>query len=105
MSCSRKVRQSQTETAIYTLEYREHPLAKYSVEWQPDDKHLRRIGNPRLSDHPYQSPQLELWTPDQVAWFVIMQARPYGSRSRRKRTAPILLMQLPLPLDEAVGGQ
>ncbi len=87
------------------LEYGEHPLAKYSVEWQPDDKHLRRIGNPRLSDHPYQSPQLELWTPDQVAWFVIMQARPYGSRSRRKRTAPILVMQLPLPLDEAVGGQ
>src|SRR5207248_11115348 len=61
------------------LEYGEHPLAKYSVEWQPDDKRLRRVGNPRLYDHPYQSPQLELWTPDQVAWFVIIQVHPYRS--------------------------
>lgn len=42
------------------LEYGEHPLAKYSVEWQPDDTHLRRVGNPRFYDHPYQSSQLEL---------------------------------------------
>src|SRR5260370_39640948 len=69
------------------LEYGEHPLAKYSVEWQPDDKHLLRVGNPRLYDHPYQSPQLALWPPEAVAWFVIIQAAPYGSRPRRKRNA------------------
>ena len=40
------------------LEYGEHPLAKYSVEWQPNDKHLLRVGNPRLYDHPYQSPHV-----------------------------------------------
>jgi hypothetical protein len=87
------------------LEYGEHPLAKYSVEWQPDDKHLRQIGNPRLFDHPYQSLQLELWAPGQVEWFVIIQAHPYGARPQRKRTARILVMQSPLPLDEAVGEQ
>jgi len=36
------------------LEYGENPLAKYSVEWQPDEKGIRRVGNPRLYDHPYQ---------------------------------------------------
>ena len=36
-----------------TVEYGEQPLSRYSVEWQPDDKHLLRVGNPRLYDHPY----------------------------------------------------
>lgn len=78
------------------LEYGEYPLAKYSVEWQPDDTHLLRVGNPRLYDHPYQSPQLELWPPDQAEWFVIIRAAPYGSHPRRKRAVRILAMQLPL---------
>ncbi len=81
------------------LEYRERPLAKYSVEWQPDDKHLRRVGNPRLYDHPYQSPQLDLWPPGEVEWFVIIQATPYGARSHRKRAARILVIQPPLLID------
>jgi hypothetical protein len=83
------------------LEYGEHPLAKYSAEWQPDDTHLLRVGNPRLYDHPYHSSQLELWPPNQVEWFVIIQAAPYGSRPRRKRPARILAMQLPFLEEEA----
>ncbi len=43
-----------------TLEYGEHPLSKYSVEWQPDDRHLFRVGNPRLYQHSYHLPQLPL---------------------------------------------
>jgi hypothetical protein len=78
------------------LEYGEHPLAKYSVEWQPDDKHFLRVGNPRLYDHPYQSPQVDLWPQGQVEWFVIIQAAPYGPRPRRKRKGRIIVMQPPL---------
>ena len=59
-----------------TLEYGDHPLSRYSVEWQPDDKHLLRVGNPRLYDHPYQSPQLSLWEPSDVEWSVILRADP-----------------------------
>lgn len=84
----------------------EHPLAKYSVEWQEGEEHqskLRQIGNPRLFDHPYQSPQLELWPSDQVEWFVIIQAHPYGSRPRRKRTARLVVMQPPLLTDGTQG--
>jgi putative transposase len=46
---------------VVTLEYQEQPLSRYSVEWQSDEKHLRRVGNPRLYDHPYRSAQLPLW--------------------------------------------
>jgi hypothetical protein len=62
-------------------------------------KHLLRVGNPRLYDHPYQSPQLELWPPQAVEWFVIIQATPYGPRPRQKRATQILVMQPP-PLAE-----
>ena len=86
------------------LEYGEHPLAKYSVEWQPNEKSLRRVGNPRLYDHPYQSPQLELWSASEVEWFVIIQASPYGSRPRHKRTTRLLVIQPPLLLEEAGGS-
>jgi hypothetical protein len=82
------------------LEYGEYPLAKYSVEWQPDDKHLLRVGNPRLFEHPYQSSQLELWPPQAVEWFVIIKAAPYGPRRRRNRVSRIVVMQPPL-LEEA----
>lgn len=44
---------------ILTLAYQEQPLSRYSVEWQPDEKHLLRVGNPRLYNHPYQSAQNE----------------------------------------------
>ncbi len=47
-------------------------FSEYSVEWQPDDHHLARVGNPRLYQHPYQSAQMELWQPGEVVWFVIL---------------------------------
>src|SRR5215471_2872309 len=61
---------------VLTLEYGDQPLARYSVEWQPDDTHLLRVGNPRLYDHPYHSSQLSLWTPGEVEWFVILRNDP-----------------------------
>jgi hypothetical protein len=67
------------------------------------DTHLLRVGNPRLYDHPYQSPQLALWTPSQVEWFVIIRAAPYGPRPRRKRAARIFVMQPPLLTDGTQG--
>src|SRR5260370_11957390 len=75
------------------LEYGEQPLAKYSVEWQPDDKHLLRVGNPRLYDHPNPRPQLELWPLQAVEWFVIIHATPYWPRPRRKRATRTLLIR------------
>ena len=36
---------------VLTLDYHQERLSRYSVEWQPDDRHLARVGNPRLYRH------------------------------------------------------
>ena len=65
---------------VLTLDYNQERLSRYSVEWQPDDHHLARVGSPRLYHHRYQSTQLELWPPGEVEWFLIIREAP---RSRR----------------------
>lgn len=86
---------------VLTLEYQEQHLSRYSVEWQPDERSLARVGNPKLFQHPYQSSQLELWDASQVEWYVILRAKPYGSRPRRKRSDQLFLLQLPFLTEEA----
>jgi putative transposase len=83
------------------IEYGEQPLAKYSVEFQPDDKHFTRVGNPRLYEHPYHSPQRDLWQPHEVQWYVILRREP--PRKRRKRKARFFVIQLPLALEGVVS--
>jgi hypothetical protein len=79
---------------VLTLDYHQERLSRYSVEWQPDDHRLARIGSPRLYHHRYQSAQLELWQPGEGEWFVILRAAP---RSRRRlRRGRILAIQPPL---------
>jgi hypothetical protein len=78
-----------------TLAYRSAKLARYAVEWQPDDKRLRLVGNPQLYQHPYPSPQLKLWPPGEVESFVIMRVDPPARR--RQRPGRVVVAQLPLP--------
>jgi hypothetical protein len=80
-----------------TLEYEQEKLSRYSVEWQPDDWHLARVGNPRFYRHPYQSLQQELWPQGSVEWFVIIRNAP-PVRRRRHKSRLVMMMQLPLPL-------
>jgi hypothetical protein len=77
-----------------TLEYDENPLSNYSVEWHPDERHLLRVGNPRLYQHPYQTPQLPLWEPGEVEWHVIIRCQP--QLRHRKRGVRSLIIPLPL---------
>ena len=83
---------------VLTLEYEEQPLSRYSVEWQPDEKHLRRAGNPRLYDHSYRSAQLPLWPEGTVEWYLILRAAPYGSRPRRAKNR-LVFLQIPLSVE------
>jgi hypothetical protein len=80
-----------------TLEYEQEKLSRYSVEWQLDERHLARVGNPRFYRHPYQSPQQELWQLGEVEWFVIIRNAP--PVRRRKRKSRLVVIQLPLLLD------
>jgi hypothetical protein len=83
---------------LLTLEYEEQPLSRYSVEWQPDDKHLLRVGNPRLYEHPHHSPQLPLFEPGEVEWHVIIRCEP--PVRRRRRTSRPVVIQLALTLNQ-----
>lgn len=80
---------------VLRLEYQEQPLSRYSVEWQPDEKHLRRAGNARLYDHPYRGTQLPLWPEGAVEWYLILRAAPYGSRPQRQKSH-LVFLQIPL---------
>ena len=60
----------------------------------PPVTHLLRVGNPRLYDHPYHSPQLSLWIAGEVEWFIILRNDP-PVRSRRPG-GRIVLIQPPL---------
>jgi len=75
-------------------EYEQEKLSRYSVEWQPDERHLARVGNPRFYQHPYQSPQQELWEEGSVEWFVVIRTNP--PVRRRKRKGRLVVVQLPL---------
>ena len=86
---------------VLTLDYYQERLSRYSVEWQPDDRHLARVGSPRLYQYRYQSSQLELWQPGEVEWFVII--RDSAPVRRRKRKSRILVIQPPLPFDGTQG--
>ena len=88
---------------VLTLEYQEQPLARYSVEWKSDETHLRRVGNPRLYDHPYRGAQLSLWPEGAVEWYLILRAAPYGPRPRRQWSR-LVFLQIPL-MFESDGTQ
>lgn len=81
-----------------TLEYGDTPLSRYSVEWQPDERHLRRVGNPRLYAHGYQSKQIPLWERGDVEWHVIIRVDAPGRRGKQVRS---LVFQLPLLFEES----
>lgn len=86
-----------------TLEYAEYPLSKYAVEWQPDDTHLLRVGNPRLYQHPYQLPQLPLWGPTDVEWHVIIRCEPKAHRRRRVVQSFVVQLSLSFEKDGTEG--
>jgi hypothetical protein len=86
---------------LLTLEYQQEKLSRYSVEWQPDERHLARVGNPRLFHHPYHSAQPEHWEPGEVEWFVIIRTNP--PTRRRKLSHRLLVVQLPLLPDGTQG--
>ena len=77
---------------LLPLEYQQEKLSRSSVEWQPDEQHLARVGNPRFYQHPSQSPQQELWETGSVEWFVIIRSDP--PLRRRKRKSRLVVMQL-----------
>ncbi|MDP9382077.1 MAG: hypothetical protein M3Q29_18425 [Chloroflexota bacterium] len=75
-----------------TLEYADEPLSRYKVTYQPDNSHLRTVGEPQLYDTPHRSPQPPLWELGDGDWLQVLRVREYSQRKPRT----VLLQQQPL---------
>jgi hypothetical protein len=66
------------------IEHAEEPLSQFTVEYQQDKKHLRKVKEPRLLEHRFVSPQPFLWPEDAVVWRVVQRLPDYAARRRRQ---------------------
>ena len=80
-----------------TLVYRDEPLARYRVTYQPDQRRLQTVTPEHLFDTPFRSPQLPLWERGDDDWLPVLRLPAYAPR----RPRPTGAVQPPLfPLDE-----
>lgn len=54
-----------------TLEFRNTPLTQFTVAYQPDRQHFRRVTDAHRVVTQYRSPQLDLWEPGAVEWRLV----------------------------------
>jgi hypothetical protein len=87
-----------------TLEFTNTPLAQFTVSYQPDRKHFRRITEPRLFETQYRSRQLPLRERDAVVWHLVRRLPDYAPRRRTGEAGEAAsLEQLPLFSAGALG--
>ncbi len=72
-----------------TLEFADEPLSRYKVAYQPDNSHLRAIGEPQLYDTPYRSLQPPLWELGDGDWMKVLPVPGYAPRKQH----PVVGMQ------------
>ncbi len=72
--------------AQLTIEFQDTQLARYTVEYQPDHKHLRDVSEPTVYDTQYRSPQLPLWQFGDDEWLKIVHLP--RRTVRKKRPSP-----------------
>ncbi|HEV8190732.1 MAG TPA: hypothetical protein VGP82_04505, partial [Ktedonobacterales bacterium] len=70
-----------------TLDYADEALAQYRVAFEPDERHLRDVTEPRLFEHRYPSPQPVLWEVPDGEWHLAIRLPPPRPR-RLPRVAP-----------------
>jgi hypothetical protein len=88
-----------------TVEYGDEPLSQYAVQYQPDDKHLRDIREPRHFATRYRTPQLDLWQTDAVEWHLVKRMPDYAPRRKRKAGGDVVQHPFPeMDVDERVTG-
>jgi len=78
------------------LEFSDEPLAQYSVDYEPERRHLREVALRQLFETRYRSPQLTLWELGDGEWIKVLRLSPRRPRSRSR--APGIQPALPLAL-------
>jgi putative transposase len=83
-----------------TLVYRDEPLARYRVTYQPDQRRLQTVKPEQLCETPHRSPQLPLWTWGEDEWLPVLRLPAYAPR----RSPMAAVVQPPLFHMEEVGA-
>jgi hypothetical protein len=83
-------REVECDGETLTLEFANTPLSQFTVVYQPDRTHFRRITEPHRFETQYQSPQLESWRRNEVEWHLVQRAPAYTPR--RGHPGPPLLI-------------
>lgn len=78
-----------------TLEYGNMPLTQYTVSFQADKKRFRTVKLLQRFETPYPSPQLSLWSEDEVQWLLDRRLPDY-LRQHRQPSCGSGIAQLPL---------
>jgi transposase InsO family protein len=78
-----------------TVEFGEEPLSQYAVEYQPDEKHLRDIREPRHFETSYRTPQLSLWQNGEVEWHLVRRLPDYAPPRKRKAGGDVVQASFP----------
>jgi transposase InsO family protein len=68
-----------------TVEYEETPLARYTVQYQPDKRHFKAVPTAQRFETPFRSPQGRLWELDETEWKLATRLPDIAPRKRRKR--------------------
>jgi hypothetical protein len=82
-----------------TLVYRDEPLARYRVTYQPDQRRLQTVTPEQLCETPHRSPQRPLWTWGEDEWLPVLRLPAYAPRRPRATEA----VQSPLFFLEEIG--
>jgi putative transposase len=82
-----------------TLVYRDEPLARYRVTYQPDQRRLQTVTPEQLCETPHRSPQPPLWTWGEDEWLPVLRLPAYSPRRPRATEA----LQSPLFFLEEIG--
>lgn len=67
------------------VEFNLEGLAEYSFEYAGDQKNLTKLACEKLYDTAYRSPQLSLWTAQQIKWYKVMQCVTNPRRKSNNR--------------------
>jgi len=69
-----------------SIEYATATLAQYTVAYEPDERHIRRVTAPRLFATQHPSPQPYLAPLEALPWQPALRLPPYRARRARPRT-------------------
>jgi hypothetical protein len=87
------------------VEYQAVTLSQYTVELQEDCKHLKEVGNPRVADTPFRSPQLTLIDLSPHEWVLFWRVPPYTPARRKHQAQGIIQLSLfEVPVQEKAVG-